>query len=94
MDSTERRLRASIAANTSWANTHDRAARTANARAGLDHKFLQQADGDPKRAASLKKAYYQRLALKSAQARRRAREAAADAAAADAELAILDGVAS
>lgn len=91
MDSTERRLRASIAANTSWANTPDRPARTANARAGLEQKFLNQADGDPKRAASLKKAYFQRLALKSAKARRLAREASDMSASVDAELASLDG---
>lgn len=58
-----------IGAHVSWANTTDRAARTAPARAALDKKFLDQADGDPVRAAHLRKAYYQRLALKSAEAR-------------------------
>ena len=73
----ERRLAAQMAANLSWGNTEDRAARTAPARRSFDQKFLEQAGGDPKRAESLRRAYYQQLAFKSAQARRRAREAAA-----------------
>ena len=63
-------LSASMAADISWGNTTDRSARTAPARKALDDKFLEQADGDPKRAASIRKAYYKRLALKSAAARR------------------------
>lgn len=59
-----------IGAQTSWANTIDRAARTAPARAALERKFLEQVDGDPVRAAHLRKAYFARLSLKSAQARR------------------------
>lgn len=85
----ERRLRAQIAAHTSWANTPDRSARTAVARAARDAKFLEAADGDPERAESLRRAHFARLAFKSAQARRKAREAAdaaAEAAAAEAEL--------
>lgn len=58
-----------IGAHISWANTANRTARTAPARAALEQKFLDQADGDPVRAAHLKKAHFQRLALKSAQAR-------------------------
>lgn len=70
-----------IGAHESWANTLDRSARTAPARAGLDAKFLDQAGGDPVRAAHLRKAYFARLALKSAQARRKTRKpTAADAA--------------
>jgi hypothetical protein len=83
----ERRLTASIAAHTSWANTPDRAARTANGRAALDQKFLDQAGGDPIRAEHLRKAYYARLALKSAQARRKIKNLTAEAVAAEAELA-------
>ena len=60
-----------IGAHVSWANTKDRTARTAPARAALEQKFLDQADGDPVRAAHLRKAYFQRLAMKSAQARRK-----------------------
>jgi hypothetical protein len=64
-------LAGTIGAHTSWANTTDRSARTAPARAALDAKFLAQAAGDPTRAAHLRKAFFARLALKSAQARRR-----------------------
>lgn len=58
-----------IGAHTSWANTTDRTARTAPARAALEQKFLDEAGGDPARAAHLRKAYFQRLAMKSAAAR-------------------------
>ena len=80
---TERRLAASIAAHESWAATTDRTARTAPARRALDEKFLDQAGGDPQRAEHLRRAYFQRLALKSARSRRRAREALAEAEAAE-----------
>lgn len=86
MTETERRLRASIAAHESWATTEDRAARTAPARRALDEKFLREAGGDPQRAEHLRKAHFQRLALKSARARRRARELTEEATAAEAEL--------
>ena len=66
-----RTLRSRIAAHESWANTEDRTARTANARKALEDKFLAEADGDPFRAEHLRRAYYARLAFKSAQARRR-----------------------
>ena len=72
----ERSLRAQIAAHDSWARTTDRTARTANARKALEEKFLAEAEGDPKRAEHLRKAYFKRLALKSARARRRAGDAA------------------
>jgi len=83
---TERQLVASIAAHTSWANTEDRTARTAKARAALAAKFLEQAGGDPVRAENLRKAYYLRLALRSAESRRKARELTTTAEAAEAEL--------
>jgi len=89
--SAERRIVASIAAHMSWANTPDRAARTSNARRALEAKFLEQAGGDPQRAEHLRKAHYQRLALKSAQARRRAKAATEQAAAAERELAAMGG---
>lgn len=82
----ERRLKASSAAHMSWAQTLDRSARTAPARAALDARFLADADGDPVRADHLRKAYFQRLALKSAQAGRRIRELTVEAEAAEAEL--------
>lgn len=83
----ERQHVARIGAHTSWANTKDRSARTAPARAALDQKFLDLADGDPVRADHLRKAHYARLALKSAQARRKARQLTAVAEAAEMELA-------
>lgn len=76
---TERSLRATIAAHESWARTPDRAARTANARKAALDRFEKQVDPDgilppaerAKRAEHARKAYFIRLALKSAQARRR-----------------------
>lgn len=91
MSDTERRLRASIAAHESWANTPDRSKRTAPARRALDEKFLKAAGGDPVRAAHLRKAHFQRLALKSARARRKAAELTAEAAEAEAELSATGG---
>ena len=89
LPASERSLSASIAAHESWAATTDRTARTAPARAALNQKFLDAAHGDPVKAEHLRKAHYKRLALKSARARRRAQEAAAEAVAAEAE--ILEG---
>jgi len=66
----ERSLLGKVAVETSWANTQDRSARTAPARRARDAKFLEQASGDPQRAEHLRRAYYARLALKSAKARR------------------------
>lgn len=80
----ERILAAKIAAHESWARTPDRSKRTAAARAALDQKFLDQADGDPTRAEHLRKAHFARLALKSARARRRAGESATEASGVDA----------
>ena len=87
----ERQLAARIAAHESWANTPDRSARTAPARAALDQKFLDEADGDPVRAAHKRKAHFARLALKSAQSRRKSREFGATADAVTAELDTLGG---
>jgi len=87
----ERSLAGSIAAHESWANTTNRSARTAPARAALDAKFLDAADGDPIRAAHLRKAHFARLALKSAQSRRKAKEFGEGAATAEAELDALGG---
>lgn len=64
-----------MAAHLSWANTTDRTARTGPARAALLQKFLDEAEGDEQRAESLRKAFYRKLALQSAQTRRRNREA-------------------
>lgn len=92
MTTAERRLVASIAAHTSWAKTQNRTARTAPARAALDAKFLEQAGGDPIRAAHLRKAWFARLALKSAQSRRKARELTSAAEAAETELSEAGGL--
>lgn len=83
----ERRLAASIAAHESWAATENRAARTAPARRALEQKFLDEAGGDPVRAQSLRRAHFQRLALKSARSRRLARELSTIADTAETELA-------
>lgn len=72
-----------LGAHTKWANTENRTAATQPARDALMRKFEDQVDPDRvltpeergKRAASARKAYYQRLALKSAQARRAKRTA-------------------
>lgn len=82
----ERSLRATVAAHASWANTEDRTARTANARAARDQRFLDEAGGDPVRAEHLRKAHFARLGLKSAQARRKAKELTEAAEAAEAEM--------
>lgn len=75
----ERSLQARIAAHESWARTPDRAARTAKARAAMESKFSRLVDPDgllsPEerayRADQARKAHYTRLALRSAQSRRR-----------------------
>lgn len=89
MEDNERSLLGKIAAHESWAKTPDRSARTANARAALDQKFLDVADGDPERAQHLRKAHFARLALKSAVARRKAKEARLIAEAAEEEIRVL-----
>jgi hypothetical protein len=86
-DPNDRQLISRIAAEVSWANTTDRAARTAAARAGLNKKFLDEAGGDFVRAEHLRKAHFLKLALKSAQARRKIKTLTAEAEAAEAELA-------
>lgn len=66
-----------IGANTRWAQTENRTAATQPARDGLMRKFEDQVDPERKlpaeererRATSARKAHFQRLALKSAQAR-------------------------
>ena len=75
----DRTLIARIAAHESWVKTTDRAARTANARKAFLDRFEQQVDPDgqmtpaerAKAAESARKAHFARLALKSAQARRK-----------------------
>lgn len=77
--SAERRLQASVASHESWARTPNRTARTAAARRAFNDRFEREVDPEgillpaerAKRAENARKAYYSRLALKSAQARRR-----------------------
>jgi hypothetical protein len=71
MPESEISQQARIAAHISWANTVDRTTRTRNAREAFEARFLAEADGDELRAKSLRNAYFAKLALKSAQARRR-----------------------
>jgi hypothetical protein len=68
-----------IGAHASWAKTENRSARTAPARRAMLDKFEREVDPNneltpaerAKRAESARKAYFTRLSLKSAQARRR-----------------------
>jgi len=74
-------LRARIAANTRWAFVADRPAATAAARAAFDQRWAREVDPDgalpaderARRAASLRRAHFARMALASAQKRRRKR---------------------
>lgn len=75
----DRRLIAGLAGNTGWANTLDRSARTAPGRAKFADSFEVKAreiapdasEAEIKvRAAHLRKAHMQRMALKSVQSRR------------------------
>lgn len=99
MSIAERRLVATIAAHESWAHTPDRTARTAPARAALMAKFETEVDPDGKlspseraiRAEHARKAHFSRLALRSAQSRRKSRELTTVADSAEAELAALGG---
>ena len=67
-----------IGANSRWAQESDRSAATQPARDGLIRKFENEVDPDrtlpvderAKRVENARRAYYQRLALKSAQSRR------------------------
>lgn len=76
---TDRTIRAKIAANESWAHCKDRSARTLPARTAMLAKFEREVDPDgtllpaerARRAENARKAHYQRMAYRSAQARRR-----------------------
>lgn len=89
-----RSMTAKLAAHESWARTPNRSARTAKARAALQAKFEREVDPDgtlplaerTRRAEHARKAYYTRLALKSAKSRRDAARLTTVANEADAEL--------
>jgi hypothetical protein len=78
-DRSDRALIARIGAHSSWAQTEDRSARTRNARQAFLLKFEREVDPDGvlsheervKRAENARSAYFLRLALKSAQTRRK-----------------------
>ncbi|MCL8026350.1 hypothetical protein [Nocardioides bruguierae] len=77
-DPGQRRQIAKLAAHERWARETDRSAATQAARDGMARKFENQVDPDrvlspaerAKRAESAKRAHYQRIAMKSAAARR------------------------
>ncbi len=76
--SSERALQARLASYSSWANTRDPVARTQPARDAFRERFEREVDPEcvlpeaerQRRAEAARKAYYTRLALQSAQARR------------------------
>lgn len=80
----QRRLAGQIGANTRWGREPDRAAATAKMRKAANDRFLREADPDgtlppaeaAKRADSLKRAHFQRMALASAKSRARRKKAA------------------
>lgn len=77
-DPSERFMLASVASNTRWATETNRTAATSAARAAFNKRFEEQVDPDrrlspaerAKRVESARRAYFMRLALKSAQSRR------------------------
>lgn len=78
MTGEQRSLRARMAAHTSWANTSDPAARTEPARRAFDSRFEREVDPEgvlapaerARRAESARRAYFHKLAYKSAASRR------------------------
>lgn len=81
---TRRSMAGRIAADTRWAHESDRAAATAPARRAFADRFEREVDPQgllplaerKQRAARLRRAHMTRLALRSAEARRRKRGAA------------------
>ncbi|WP_411815849.1 hypothetical protein [Gordonia sp. SND2] len=84
---TTRSTRARIAANERWSKVHNRSEATSAARAAFEAKFEREVDPDrclspaerAKRVANARAAYFARLALRSATARK-ARARGGDAA--------------
>jgi hypothetical protein len=99
----QRVLRASMAADRSWANTSDPVKRTAPARRAAaeswQRRFENEVDPDrvlpeaerTRRAAYARRAYMKNLALRSARSRAKASALTVDARVADDELAALAG---
>lgn len=96
---TERALHARLAAHAKWAKTTNPSTATAPARRAFDLRFERQVDPDGtlapderiRRAQHARKAYFLKLALRSAQARRKASALTADAEAAETELSAAGG---
>jgi hypothetical protein len=94
MTNPDRALIARIAAHERWARTADRSAATAACRKVFLDRFEAEVDPDGKLdptvrarlAENKRRAYFQRLALRSAQARRKATDAGQDAAKVEAEI--------
>lgn len=82
---TEHRLRLQAAVNESWSRTENRSARTHNARMAAWDRFEKQVDPEgklppalrAKMAENARKAHFQRMALKSVEARRLRRQGVA-----------------
>lgn len=95
----QRSLRARVAAHEKWARTPDRTAATAPARKAAADRWERQVDPEgtlppdvrARLADSAKRAYFAKLALRSSVARGRAKQANAEAEAAEAELAEIGG---
>ena len=90
----ERAMVARIASAERWSRCSDTTAATAAARRAFDERFEREVDPDgtlppaerARRAAHARTAYFQRLALRSAQSRRKAATFTEQADAAEAEL--------
>lgn len=95
----DRVLVAKIAAAERWGRTSDRTAATEPARRGLRAKFEREVDPDgtlppaerERRVGDLMRAHMLRMSLKARTARRRAKQATAEAEAAEQELSKLGG---
>jgi len=95
----QRSLRGRLAAHERWARTSDTSAATAPARRAFLDRFERAVDPDgvlapaerARRAEHARKSYFLRLALKSAQARRKAAALTTEAETAEADLAAADG---
>ncbi len=95
----ERAMVARIASAERWSRCSDTTAATEPARQAFNARFARQVDPDgtlppaerARRAGHARRAWFQRLALKSAQSRRRARELTEVADVAEAELRSLGG---
>lgn len=71
-DPVEHRLASSYGGYLSWSKPQDRAARNRPGHLAAEQRFVDLADGDLQAAAALRRAHFQKMALLSVQARRRA----------------------